>query len=110
MSVTKGREAEDRAAKYLLSLGYTLVTRRFKSRHGEIDIIALDGDVLVFVEVKARSSEVVSPEESVTRVKAARFESAVAEYFSKTGQPEMPARYDLIAVRPNRLDHYKSFL
>ena len=39
-----GAEAEDRAATYLLGLGYTLVTRRFKAAHGEIDLVALDGE------------------------------------------------------------------
>lgn len=110
MSSAKGREAEDRAANYLLSLGYTLITRRFKTRHGEIDIVALDGDTLVFVEVKYRSSDFVTPEESVTRIKAERFESAVSDYFSKTGQPEIPARYDLIAIRGDRIEHHQSFV
>ncbi|MBX3113072.1 MAG: YraN family protein [Fimbriimonadaceae bacterium] len=105
---SKGKQAEDQAAQYLLSLGYTLITRRFKTRHGEIDLIALDGETLVFVEVKFRARNTVSPEESVTDLKSARFQSAVAEYFSKTDQPPMPARYDLIAIDQAGLRHHKN--
>lgn len=103
----KGTQAEDQAAQYLLELGYTLITRRFKSRHGEIDLIALDGEALVFVEVKYRENSVVSPEQAVTSLKSARFQATVSDYFSATGQPELPARYDLIAIDSNGLRHYK---
>ncbi len=104
----KGNAAEDQAANYLLNLGYTIITRRFKTRSGEIDLIALDGQTLVFVEVKFRSTSTVTPEESVTPLKAQRFQAAVAEYFSKTDQPELPARYDLIAITPTDLRHHKN--
>jgi len=107
-SKSKGTEAEDQAAKFLLSLGYTLITRRFKTRHGEIDIVALDGETIVFVEVKYRSGGLVSPEESVTDLKSSRFQAAVEEYFSKADQPEMPARYDLIAIDQTGLRHHKN--
>ncbi|MFM9873274.1 MAG: YraN family protein [Fimbriimonadaceae bacterium] len=103
---SKGTAAEDQAANYLLSLGYTVITRRFKTRSGEIDLIALDNQTLVFVEVKFRANS--SPEESVTPRKAERFQAAVAEYFSKTDQPELPARYDLIAITPTELRHHKN--
>ncbi len=49
----KGREGEDKAAEYLSSCSLTIVARNFRNRGGEIDIIALDGDSLVFVEVKS---------------------------------------------------------
>jgi putative endonuclease len=48
----KGRCFEDIACEYLTNLGYRILHRNFYCRGGEIDIIALDGDVLVFVEVK----------------------------------------------------------
>lgn len=103
---SKGTAAEDLAANYLLSLGYTIITRRFKTKSGEIDLIALDNQTLVFVEVKFRTT--ASPEESVTSLKAERFQAAVGEYFSKTDQPELPARYDLIAISPTELRHHKN--
>ena len=100
----QGRDHEDRAAEFLLGLGYTLVTRRFKAAGGEIDIVAMDGDVLVFVEVKYRASG--APEEAVGYTKAARLASAVDAYLAKTGAHEAHSRFDLIAVTPEGLRHH----
>jgi putative endonuclease len=52
----KGKGFEDIACEYLTSLGYRILHRNFYCRGGEIDIIALDGDVLVFVEVKGTTT------------------------------------------------------
>ena len=52
-----GRQGEDAAACYLEKSGYTLLRRNYTCRLGEIDIVAMDRDVLVFVEVRSRSSE-----------------------------------------------------
>lgn len=101
-----GAEHEDRAADYLLSLGYTIVTRRFKSRHGEIDLVALDRDVLVFVEVKFRSGAWQTPEEAVSNLKVRHFDGAVDEYFSKTDYPQMPCRYDIVAFDSQGIRHH----
>ncbi len=49
----KGRDGEDKAAAYLTSCSFEIITRNFRMKGGEIDIIALDGDSLVFVEVKS---------------------------------------------------------
>jgi putative endonuclease len=94
------------AAEYLLGKGYTLVTRRFKSRRGEIDIIALDGDVLVFVEVKYRSGKWEKPEATLTDQKRQRFLSAAEEYFQKMDSPLLYSRFDLIAIDQDGLRHY----
>ena len=65
-----GREGERLAAEYLEKKGYKVVASRFRLFHGEIDLIAWDGDTLVFVEVKARTSDDFGlPEESVTPAK-----------------------------------------
>lgn len=100
-----GREAEDRAAQFLLNEGYTLVTRRFKTRGGEVDIIALDGDVLVFVEVKYR--ERGAPEEQVGFTKVKRFNLAVDDYLQRFGATNALVRFDLIAVTPTQIRHHK---
>jgi len=52
-----GRAGEDRAARYLVANGYELLSRNWRCREGEIDIVALEGDRIVVVEVKARRSE-----------------------------------------------------
>ncbi|MEZ5162941.1 MAG: YraN family protein [Fimbriimonadaceae bacterium] len=100
-----GKEAEDRAANYLLGLGYTLVTRRFKSSRGEIDLIALDGDTLVFVEVKYRTRGHERAAEAVGWTKQQRFHQAVKEYLAKADHPPMPSRYDLITVDEKSIRH-----
>lgn len=62
-----GKEGEAIAVSYLLKKHYRILERNFKARYGEIDIVALDGDTLVFVEVKTRSSRLYgTPEEAIT--------------------------------------------
>lgn len=101
-----GAEAEDRAADFLLGLGYTIVTRRFKSSRGEIDIIALDGKTLVFVEVKFRNNPNSLPEEAVDEKKIKHFAKAAEEYVYKSEMQECPMRFDMIAVTPSELRHH----
>ena len=101
-----GAEAEDRAADFLLGLGYTIVTRRFKSSRGEIDIVALDGDTLVFVEVKFRRTPGAIPEEAVDAKKIAYFVQATDEYLHKSDMRDSPVRFDMIAVTPTDLRHH----
>jgi putative endonuclease len=68
-----GRQGEDLAAAYLTQQGYEIITRNWRTRSGELDIVARDGDWLVFVEVRVRrigkgatAPTLGSPEESVT--------------------------------------------
>jgi putative endonuclease len=102
-----GRSAEDQAAKYLLQKGYTILTRRYTSRFGEIDLIALEGEVLVFVEVKFRKGKAYKPEEAVDPCKALKIQETAFEYLSKQGIPEHAIRFDVIAIDPDGLRHYK---
>jgi len=101
-----GHEAEDRAAQYLLDKGYTIVTRRYKAKHGEIDIVALDGELLVFVEVKYRRGNSSWPEAAVDDAKIERLAKAALEYATAFGCLGMPTRFDLIAVTPNSMRHH----
>ncbi len=103
-----GSEGEDRAAAYLLDKGYTVVARRVKTRSGEIDLVALDGEVLVLVEVKLRRTDYQKPEEAVGPTKVRRFDRAAAEYLHSVGGPERAVRYDLIAIDRDGLRHYEN--
>ncbi len=103
-----GADAEDAAAEYLLALGYTIVTRRFKSRRGEIDIIAYDGETLVFVEVKSTRDPRTNPVEQVDNKKVAHFSDAAVEYTQKAGVPDAVCRYDIVAVTPKGIVHHKA--
>jgi putative endonuclease len=103
-----GQIAEDRAAEYLVGQGYTIVTRRKKLRAGELDIVALDGDVLVFVEVKQRLAPGYRPEESIGRAKISALESAAGEYVIECGEEGRETRFDLIAIDGKGLRHHKN--
>ena len=103
-----GREAEDRAADYLHAEGYTIVTRRFKSSRGEIDLIAMDGDVLVFVEVKERRTDSCLPEDGVGLVKLGHLRIAATEYIAKMELADPVARFDVVAIDRQGLRHYRN--
>jgi putative endonuclease len=105
-----GKDAEDRAASYLLSKGYSIVTRRFATRAGELDIVALDGDVLVFVEVKERRAPGFSPEEAVGETKIARWRAAAEDYLIRMGEAERVIRFDVIAIDASGLRHHQNAL
>lgn len=79
-----GNLGEDYAAKLLKSKGYQVISRNFRTKFGEIDIVAIHEGTLVFVEVKTRwSKRFGNPEEAVTPAKLRRIKKA-AEYFSLT--------------------------
>lgn len=100
-----GTEAEDQAAKYLLAKGYTIVTRRYKAKRGEIDLVALDDEVLVFVEVKQRKKGYL-PEEAIGTRKIEHLVAAAAEYVLVTGETQREIRYDVVAIDPDGLRHH----
>ena len=98
-SSRQGKLAEDYAVKLLIENSYTIIDRNFHSRFGEIDIIALKEDVLVFVEVKARwSLKFGKPEEAVTPSKFWKI-GRTGEYYSLL-HPDLPKklRIDVVAL------------
>ena len=89
-----GESGENLAVSALTSQGYAVVARRYRSRYGEIDIIANDGDTLVFVEVRRKSGEGYGAAvESVTPDKQRRVVRMAVEYLARHD------RYDRVAVR-----------
>lgn len=95
-----GGEQEERAAEYLVARGFQIVARNFCSAQGEIDIIGYDGEYLVFVEVKYRSSNRYdSPLAAVGSAKRRKI-CRVADYYRyQAGIPqEVPIRYDVIGI------------
>ncbi len=100
-----GRQAEDAAADYLAENGLLIVTRRYSSRRGELDVIALDGDVIVFVEVKLRRDG-RRPEESITARKSARIRLTAHAYLKEVGALNADFRFDVVAIAPDGLHHY----
>lgn len=101
-----GGEGEDRAADYLVGKGYTIVTRNFHSRRGEIDLVALDGDQLVCVEVKLRRARGEPAEVALDHRKAERLMAAAEDYLQFVGEPGRSVRFDLVAIDPDGLRHH----
>ena len=96
---TAGKQGEDLAADALLCLGYAILARRYRTRYGEIDIIARDRDVLVFVEVKARrDNQFGTAAESVTAWKQRRIIAMARDYLGRMSGPEVPCRFDVVAI------------
>jgi putative endonuclease len=95
---TLGERGENMAAKFLRSQGYKILERNYKTSVGEIDIIARDGKTLVFVEVKTRLYDDPTPEEQVNQVKQHQNTKAAHMYLRRFGQPQPPARFDVVAV------------
>ena len=94
-----GQEGQNRAEKFLLDLGYQIIERNFRSKFGEIDLVALKDDTLIFVEVKARATNLFGlPEEAVTKRKISHITLA-GEYYA-TLHPELPEsqRIEVVAI------------
>jgi len=96
---SKGRKAEKIARDFLTSKGYQIIAENFRTRFGEIDLIALDGNCLVFIEVKSTSSKKFGlPEEKINQEKLRRIIKA-SSYF-RVKHPQMPnlQRIDVVAI------------
>ncbi|RMH69740.1 MAG: YraN family protein [Gemmatimonadetes bacterium] len=106
-----GAQNEERAAVFLQQKGYTILERNFRTPYAEIDLIAKDGDTLVFVEVKARRSmRFGHPAAAVTPHKQQRIIHAAAIYLQQQDISDCACRFDVIAihVRPDevRIEHF----
>ena len=94
-----GNKAEDLAASMLKKKGMRIIATQYKTKFGEIDLIALDGDEVVFVEVKARrTSDFGHPEESVTTTKLKKIMAVGAQFLSSKNWEHRPHRIDVVAV------------
>jgi putative endonuclease len=94
-----GARAEALAARYLTAQGLAIVARNFRTRFGEIDLIARDRDMLVFVEVRMRRSRRFGGAiASITAAKRSRLVSAANGYLAMIGR-EPPCRFDAIVMQ-----------
>ena len=95
-----GTRGESLAVKALKKKGYKILEKNYRSKLGEIDVIARDGGVLAFVEVKARRTDRFGdPKLAVTPQKQRKISMVALEYLKKTGQIEKEARFDVVAIR-----------
>lgn len=94
-----GKSGEDTAEQFLKGKGYRILERNFTLKMGEIDLIALDGDTVVFVEVKTRRNDGFGvPAEAVTRRKQDQIVKTALAYLMKKKLRDVSCRFDVIGI------------
>jgi len=105
---TFGRKGEDLALAHLMSLGYNIIAQNYFSSYGEIDIIAKHKNLLIFVEVKSRSSSFEAAFSSVSVSKQKKLAKTAMQFLSRNKiYEEMFTRFDVIAVVKTKSGEYK---
>jgi putative endonuclease len=109
-----GQRGEEAAARFLRKLGYKILARGLDSRLGELDIVAVDGRTIVFVEVKTRRTDDAGrPAEAIDPRKERRLTQAALAYLKSQRLLQYAARFDVVAVtwpadaRHPTIAHYK---
>ena len=107
-----GQAGERHAERFLRKLGYRTVTRNYRCSTGEIDLVVLDGKMIVFVEVKTRTgAEHADPQDAVTRIKQQRVISAAKAFIQQTRSQGRACRFDVVAItmageKPGKIEHF----
>lgn len=95
-----GQWGEEHARRHLEGQGYTIVTTNYRSRWGEVDIVARRDDEFIFVEVKTRRGTAYGmPEESVTATKSQRLIATAQDYIQKHDSEQAPWRLDVVSIQ-----------
>jgi putative endonuclease len=108
--VNTGRHGEDLAHRFLRAKGFIVVARNWRPPQGggEIDIVAREGEWLVFVEVKTRLSvEWSSPERDINPEKIHAVRKAARDYVRRANADEARVRFDAISIANGRIDHFR---
>jgi putative endonuclease len=110
-----GDKGERKAARFLRRKGYKILARQCAGRLGEIDLIALEGETIVFVEVKTRRSDSAGlPFEAVTPAKQKKLTNLALTYLKRHGLLEHRARFDVVTVlwpaegKQPEIEHYQN--
>ena len=97
--IRTGDDGERAAAAHLRAAGYAILALKYRAKPGEVDIVAADGDTLVFVEVKTRRGGAFgTPAEAVTLRKQGKLMSTALCYMKHHGLYDRPMRFDVIEV------------
>ena len=98
-----GKQGERLAEQYLKKQGYRLIKRNYTTPYGEADLVFLDGDEIVFVEVKTRTSaDFATAKQAVNADKQAKYRM-IALHYGKGTEPN--ARFDVVEVYPDEIIH-----
>ncbi|MBL3654559.1 YraN family protein [Fulvivirga sediminis] len=103
-----GREGEDAAVNYLICKGYEILERNYRYRRSEVDIIVKKDDIVIFVEVKTKSSTAYGyPEEAVNHIKVKKVTEA-ADHFTYERGWQKDIRFDIISYNniTKKIDHF----
>lgn len=102
LSQLRGDAAEKASVRFLKRQGLAIIETNYRCRYGEIDVIAKDGDHVVFLEVRSRSDQRYgSAAESVDYRKQQRLISAALHYLAHQLRTELPCRFDVIEASAN---------
>lgn len=94
-----GEKGEKIARRYLKKKGYRILARNYRTRLGEIDLVAEEAGVVVFIEVKTRSGiEYGQPFEAITRKKRRQISKVALEYLNNNKQFDRSARFDVVSI------------
>jgi putative endonuclease len=97
--ISLGKLGEDLACRELERRGYAILARRYRTRSGELDIIARDGRTIVFVEVKTRETSAFGlPAEAITSLKQRRMVRLATQYLAVNRLGDCPCRFDVVSV------------
>jgi putative endonuclease len=97
--ITLGKFGEDLAGERLKDLGYKILKKNYSCPLGEIDLVARDGDILVFVEIKTRKNKPLGQvKEAVNRKKQVKLSKVALAYMKSNNLWESQARFDVVAV------------
>jgi putative endonuclease len=110
-----GKLGEDLASKYLIENGYSIMTRNFYCRQGEIDIVATKQDEIIFVEVKTRTNFYYGrPAEAVNGIKRKNMQKASAYFIYKNRLNNISIRFDVIEIfiekNQYKINHIKQII
>jgi len=97
--ISLGKKGEELARRFLQTLGYRIVTGNYKTKFGEIDLIAEEGEDLVFIEVKTRTTVNFGlPAEAVSRAKQTTIMQVARHYLADESRTDCSVRFDVVAV------------
>lgn len=101
-----GKQGEDLAVKYLKKHKYKIIERNFSCKFGEIDVVAMDGKYVVFVEVKSRSDDSFGmPREAVNWRKQQKIVQSANYWLYKNDRIGLPVRFDVIEILSGEITH-----
>ena len=115
--ISLGRLGEALAGVYMEERGYTILGRNIRTPYGEIDLLAQQGETIIFLEVKTRSSKTLGPPEiSITPVKLAHMRSAAEYYIQQHPDLNNDWRFDVITIQMQvdqaspQIDHFENVI